>query len=835
MSMPLFCTTDGVPHQRIGYACALLVAVLVASDTARVALHASGTKLAQAPASKMQPRASKTQTAPPDPSVRAELIKQYCVTCHNERLHTGSLVLEGLDMANVADNAATWEKVVRKLRTRTMPPATARRPAFAEYESLIASLETDLDRAWTTTPNYGRVALHRLNRTEYVNAIRDLLAVNIDAASFLPPDETSYGFDNIAGALTISSGLLDRYLLAAQKVSRLAIGDPAVRRTVETFYLPAATKQDDRMSEGLPFGSRGGRLIAYNFPSDGEYIFRVRLKRQVDNGRILGLGERERIDLRVDGTRVKEFAIGGECVQSKEPRCIARGDIRAINSTSEYEDTADAALDARAAVKAGRRDVGVSFLQRVYEPEGDARQGALSRAQAVDMEVNSVEIEGPLGAALVSDTESRARVFVCRPTGAADEKACATKILMALARRAYRRPVDATDVQALLRYYEAGRAREGFEGGIRFALERLLVSLEFLTRVEHDTQQNAQGAYRLSDIELASRLSFFIWSSIPDDELLNAAARGTLHESRVLEREVGRMLADPRARALVTNFASEWLGLRRIDSVAPDPKTFPQFDGNLREAFKRETELFLESQLREDHGVVDLLTANYTFLNERLARLYSIPNVYGSHFRRVELSDNQRAGLLGQASLLTVTSYATRTAPTIRGKWILETFLGAPPPPPPPNVPALVEKSEGADTSVRARLEQHRKNPACASCHARMDPLGFGLENFDSIGKWRTTDANAPIDPSGIFLDGTKFSGPVELRKMLVANRENFVATFTEKLLTYALGRGVDYYDMPVLRSVIRDAAASNYRWSALVLGIVRSKPFQMQSASGVH
>ena len=663
--------------------------------------------------------------------------------------------------------------------------------------------------------------------------MRDLLAVNIDGASFLPPDTTSYGFDNIAGALTISSGLLDRYLLAAQKMARLAIGDPAARRTIETFYLPIAKKQDDRMAEGLPFGSRGGGLVASNFPSDGEYIFRIRLRRQLDSGRIFGLAERELIDLRIDGERITEFAIGGECVRSTEPRCLRRSGIRQINATSEYEDTADAVLNVRAAVKGGQREVGVSFLQRVYESEGGAPAGDISRAQGVDMEVHSIEIEGPLDAGPPSETESRRRLFVCYPTSTSAERECATKILVTLARRAYRRPVDASDVEALLRYYDEGHARDGFEGGIRFALERVLVSLEFLTRMVREPQLNATGAYRISDIELASRLSFFIWSSIPDDELLDVAAQGKLHEPRILELQVRRMLGDARAQALVTNFASQWLGLRRIDSVAPDPSTYPQFDGNLREAFKRETELFLESQLRDDRSVVDLLTANYTFLNERLARLYGVPNVLGSHFRRVELPDDQRSGLLGHGSLLTVTSYATRTAPTIRGKWILETFLGAPPPPPPPDVTALAEENQGAEVpSVRARLEQHRRNPACASCHALMDPLGFGLENFDSIGKWRTEDANAPIDASGIFLDGAKFNGPAELRQMLLKHRDSIVATFAEKLLTYALGRGVEHYDLPVLRSMIADAASFNFSWSSLILGIVKSEPFQMQSAS---
>src|SRR5215510_6318041 len=597
MSMPLFRMTGRSLYRRIGDVSALLLFFLLASDTTFVVLHAGPERRGSAKSGAQETQPS---TLAPDASVRRELITRYCVACHNERLRTGGLALDSLDIAHVGENAATWEKVVRKLRTSSMPPAGARRPAAAEYETLITSLETDLDRAWMSKPNYGRVGLHRLNRTEYVNAIRDLLALNIDGASFLPPDQSSYGFDSIAGALTISSALLDRYLLAAQKISRLAIGDRAARRTVETFYLPVAKKQDDRMAEGLPFGSRGGGLVAHNFPSDGEYMFRVRLKRQLDSGRIFGLAERERIDVRVDGVRIKEFAIGGECVKSTEPRCIRRGDIRAINSTSEYEDTADAALNVRAAVKAGHREVGVSFLQRLYNPEGIVRANDLSRAQGVEMEVHSIEIEGPLEEGSLSDTESRRRLFLCHPTSTADERACAQKILATLARRAYRRPVDAADVQALLRYYDEGRAREGFEGGIRLAFERVLVSLEFLTRIVRDPQEHAKGAYRISDVELASRLSFFIWSSIPDDEWLDVAARGKLHEPRMLDLQVRRMLGDARARALVTNFASQWLGLRRIDSVAPDPGTYPQFDGNLREAFKRETELFLESQLRDD-------------------------------------------------------------------------------------------------------------------------------------------------------------------------------------------------------------------------------------------
>ena len=661
-----------------------------------------------------------------------------------------------------------------------------------------------------------------------------MLALEIDGRFLLPTDESGYGFDNIADVLSVSPGLLDRYMLAAQKISRLAVGDPTLQPVVERYTIDRALVQDERMSTDLPFGSRGGTVIRHYFSLDGEYGVRIRLTRSAFAPRILGIANREQLDVRLDGTRIKLFAVGGECVESAAARCMSPPDIRTVNAVSEYEQTADAGLAVRFPVKAGMRQVEIAFLKRAWaEPEGAApARSPRGGVQGAEMEVDSVDIEGPFDAQRPEDTPSRRQVFVCHPTDDQDEESCATKTLARLARRAYRRPVTDQDVQTLLGFYRTGRRQGGFEAGIRFALERLLVSLEFLARIERDPANVALGAvYRISDLELASRLSFFLWSSIPDDELLDLAASGKLSDPEVLEQQVRRMLADTRSQALVDNFFGQWLYLRNMRGVTPDPNAFPEFDGNLRAAFERETELFLENQLHQDRSVVDLLTANYTFVNERLARLYGIPNVYGSHFRRVTLSGDNRAGLLGHGSILTVTSYATRTSPVLRGRWLLEKFLGAPPPPPPPNVPALKESGEAAQpTSVRERLEQHRKNPVCAGCHSRMDPLGFALENFNGIGKWRTSDANTPIDASGVFPDGTKFSGPAELRNMLLKYREELVRTVIEKLLTYALGRGVEYYDMPAVRAIRRDAAP-DYRWSSVILGIAKSLPFQMRTA----
>ncbi|MBI3895964.1 MAG: DUF1592 domain-containing protein [Acidobacteria bacterium] len=754
------------------------------------------------------------------------LLNRYCVTCHNEKLKTAGLMLDKMDVEKVAEGAPVWEKVIRKLRAGQMPPAGMPRPDKATYDSFATYLETELDSAAEAQPNPGRPSIYRLNRAEYTNAIRDLLAVDVDGRSMLPADDAAYGFDNIGAVLAVSPVLLERYMLAAEKISRLAIGDPTIPPVLETYDVPDNLRQEDLMSEELPFGSRGGIAIRHNFPLDGEYVIRFRLQR--DNlGAILGIDKSKQLDVRLDGTRIKLFKIGGE--RKGKPTDAEQ---------EKYVRTADEGLEVRIPVKAGTRLVGITFLKETVKPEGVFRYpaGIVAPAGASvgeeDFEgIASVTIGGPYDAKGPGETASRSKIFVCRPTGSRDEESCAKKILSTLGRRAYRRPVTDEDVQPLLDLYKAGSSKGRFEAGIGMALERILAGPEFLFRVERDPENVPPNtAYRISDLELASRLSFFLWSSIPDDELLDLAEKGKLQNPAVLEQQVRRMLADSRSEALMSNFGGQWLYLRNLRTKVPDPGLFPNFDANLREALQRETELFFKSIVREDRSVLDLLAADYTFLNERLARHYGIPNIYGSQFRRVRLNDEMRKGLLGQGSILTVTSYNTRTAPTLRGKWVLENILGTPPPPPPPDVPSLKDNQETKALTMRERMEEHRKNPACASCHKLMDPLGFALENFDAIGQWRTTSgaAKTPLDASGELPDGTKFKGPTELRNILLNKREQFVGSFTEKLLTYALGRGVEYYDFPAIRKITREAAP-DYRWSSLTLGIVKSAPFQMR------
>ena len=791
------------------------------------------------------------------------VIDRYCVTCHNDRLRTAGFSLENIDVARVADGAEVWEKVVRKLRTGAMPPAGMPRPEPASMDAFAAYLEAALDRAAAAHPNPGTSALRRLTRTEYRNALRDLLAVEIDAGSLLPADDSRFGFDNIASALTLSPLLAERYLAVARQVRRLALGDPAVRPAVELYEVPKQLLQEDRASEDLPFGSRGGIAVRHHFPADGEYIFKVRLQR---NSReyIRGMQEPHDLDVRLDGRTIRRFTIGGE----------RRGKSAGIFSTAsmgdvaqeQYERRADEILDVRQWVGAGPHLIGAAFIEDGAVPEGPHRPRMtmydFAQYKGGEPGVASLAIGGPYDAKGVGETASRQKVFVCHPaTGARfvsgaqgslqvnNEARCAKTILTTLARRAYRRPITDEDVQTLLAFYRTGRREGGFEAGIGLALERMLAGPEFLFRLEGDppTLRQAQGrpeqsrgtnavpgtAYRISDLALASRLSFFLWSSLPDDELLNLAERGRLKNPAVLERQVKRMLADARASALVTSFAAQWLHLRNLRSASPDLERFPYFDENLREAFRAETELFFESVLREDRSILDLLSADYTFVNERLARHYGIPGIYGSHFRRVQFPTADRGGLLGHGSILTVTSYSNRTSPVVRGKWVLDNILGTPPPPPPPNVPALNERDkQGKVMSMRAQMEQHRANPVCASCHRVMDPLGFALENFDGIGTWRTTDANTRIDTSGALPDGTAFRGLAELRQVLLQKRrEEFVSTVTDRLLTYALGRGLDYYDAPVVRRIMREAAPDDYRLSSLILGVARSMPFQMSKA----
>jgi hypothetical protein len=822
-----------------------LVGIVIAgSGLIGVSLHAQPPAVAATTGE----RTSQPAASSGDAAAQTALVTRYCITCHNQRLKTGGLTLDNLDVGRAGDHAEVWEKVARKLRSGAMPPPNAPRPARDTYNGFVSWLEHELDRDRALKPNPGRPAIHRLNRAEYTNSIRDLLAVEIDARSMLPGDESSYGFDNIADVLTISPALLERYLSAARKVGRLAVGEPNLKPVAQIYSLPRTLVQIDRMSDDLPFRSRGGTVIRHYFPADGEYSVKVRMQRALNTNVIRGLASHEQLDVRLDQARVTLFAIGGECVGSAEPRCRKPP---GLVQASDYERTADDGLEVRFAAKAGVHAVGVTFVRRsAAAPEGPgpvrlpAGGSADGFDQAAEMSIDTVQIEGPFATTGIADTPSRRAIFVCHPAAAAarradDDETCAKTILTRLARRAYRRPVADADVQTLVGFFRTGRKSGGFDAGIELAIERLLVAPEFLFRVEGDPADLPPGTpHRITDVELASRLSFFLWSSIPDEELLDAAAQGKLKEPAALQQQVVRMLADPRSQSLVANFAGQWLYLRNVASAAPDPDLFPDFDLTLRDAFQRETELFLQSQLREDRGATELLSADYTFVNERLAKFYGIPNVYGSHFRRVTLPDDRRAGLLGQASVLMVTSYATRTSPVVRGKWLLENILGSPPPPPPPNVPPLKENGEGGTTptSVRQRLEDHRKNPVCASCHVRMDPLGFALENFDAIGQWRTSEAKVPIDASGTFPDGTRFTGPAEFRRVLLGHREQFVGTLTEKLMTYALGRGVEYFDMPAVRKVLRDAAPHDYRWSSLILGVVTSEPFQMRAVPGdVH
>ena len=772
------------------------------------------------------------------------VLDKYCVSCHNARLKTGGLALDTAGAARAGDAPEIWEKVARKLRTREMPPPGANRPDDATYRSVIASLEATLDAAARTNPNPGRVPVHRLNRAEYTNAIRDLLALDVDGRSLIADEPDAQGFDNVASVLTVSPALLESYLSAASKVSRLAVGDPTVNPVVDTFKVPTAMVQDERAGEQQPFGSRGGTTIRYHFPVDGEYSIRVVLKRQLYLY-LIGMGEAHQIDVRIDGTLLKRFAIGGEGKGLTAPESFA-GNTQGDRGWEIYMHTADAELEVRVPVKAGTREVGVSFVRRHWEPEGVLQPPQRGFARTTnelyfgDPGVDTVLVGGPYNPARATDTPSRRKIFTCRPAGntRGAEEACATRILTTLSRRAYRRTATGAELDTLRSFYRSGREDGDFELGIQRALRRMLSAPAFLFRIERnpfDSAQNkapdaAQGkAFTLRPIDLASRLSFFLWSSIPDDELLDLAEAGTLSHPAVLERQVRRMLRDPRSQALVDNFANQWLKLGRLAGVVPDVDEFPDFDENLREALQQETRLFVASQLRDDRSVVDLIGADYTFVNERLARHYGIPGVYGGRFRRVEFTDGIRGGLLGQASILATTSYPNRTSPVLRGRWLLENMLGSPPPAPPPDVPALKEGgTDGAPRSVRERLEAHRRNPGCAVCHVRMDPLGFSLENFDALGKWRTVSDGAPVDASASLPDGSRFSGVAGLRSLLLDHREDFVRTFSDRLLSYSLGRGTEASDWPAVRGIVRESAPADYKWSSIILGIVRSTPFTM-------
>jgi hypothetical protein len=755
-------------------------------------------------------------------SPQRALINQYCVTCHNEKAKTGGLMLDKLDIDHPAEHAETYEKVVRKLRGGMMPPQGMPRPAQAQIDGLITWLQTSLDQAAAAHPEPGRSPLHRLNRTEYANAIRDLLGLKVDVTALLPADDESNGFDNIAEVLRVSPSLLEAYLSASREVSSLAVGDPKIGPISQSIQVPPDLAQDEHI-EGLPLGTRGGILIHHNFPLDADYEFNVILLRNIV-GYLTGMEFPHQLEVSIDGARVFLAPVGGE------------EDLKLVDTNLALAgDTLDARLKTKVHVKAGPHDVAVSFLRRDSaesdEPlEPFTRDLDLQNMNGIPL-IDHVQITGPFDAKGPGNTPSRRRIFVCTPANSQDEVPCAKKILGTLARRAYRRPVTDADMETLLSFFQAGKNQGNFESGIENALRLILASPKFLFRSETDPARVAAGSiYHVSDLDLASRLSFFLWSSIPDDELLNVAAQGKLKDPAVLDREVRRMLADPKAEALVNNFAEQWLFLRNVQSVAPDEATFPNFDDNLRQSFKRETELFFESVVKEDRDVMDLISANYTFVNERLAKQYNIPNVYGSQFRRVTLTNDARRGLLGQGSILSVTSYPTRTSPVLRGKWIMENIMGTPPPAPPPNVPALKDQAQGGKVlSVRQLMEEHRKNAPCSTCHAVLDPLGFALESFNAVGEYRTKDASGPIDASGQLTDGTKINGIVELRQALLKHPEYFVGTLTEKMLTYALGRPLEYYDMPVVRGIVESAAGNQYRFSSLITGIVKSEPFEMK------
>jgi mono/diheme cytochrome c family protein len=776
------------------------------------------------------------------------LVNQYCVTCHNQKLKTGGLELDAVDPDHPSANPETWEKVVRKVRAGLMPPSGARRPDRKTLDVFAAMIEGALDRAALANPNPGRTPLHRMNRVEYANAIRDLLSLEVDPAVLLPADDSSNGFDNIADVLGISPALLERYVSAAARISRMAVGDPETAPSDVTYTLKSDLSQTGPI-EGLPLGTRGGTVVRHNFPLDGEYLIKLALYR-VSFGQVFGEGAKgEKIEVTLNGDRVKIYEL------QEVPMFFMRerpGETPAPPPVTDplaerVKMSQDIHLEFRLPVKAGPQEVGVAFLQKAWSANEDLVHRPMNTTHDSNIGMQygyttvphlaKVDITGPYKPAGSGDTPSRRRVFLCHPASSAGEIPCAKQIIANLVRRAFRRESRESDSEQLLSLYQQARNEKGsFEAGIEMVFRRVLADPEFVFRFEPSPAGVPPGgSYRLSDTELASRLSFFIWSSIPDDELLDLAIKGKLHEPAILARQARRMLQDRRSHALAANFAGQWLYLRELRNAVPDSREFPDFDDNLRRAMQRETEMLFESILRDDRSVLDLLDADYTFVNERLARHYGIPNVYGPDFRRVPAPNEDRRGLLGQASILTVTSNANRTSPVQRGKWILENLLGSPPPLPPPNVPPLKENgAENGATSVRARIEEHRANPVCAACHKIMDPIGLSLENFDGAGHWRDMDSGFKVDPSSQLVDGTKVDGPAGLRQALLNRSEAFVGTMTEKLLMYAIGRETRYYDMPVVRAIMHDSARADspqrgYRMSALILGIVNSAPFQMR------
>jgi len=757
------------------------------------------------------------------PSAQQAVIGKYCISCHSAKLRTGGLSLQDADLNNVPAAAETWEKVIRKLRTGSMPPQGLPRPDSATVNALASYLETSLDQAAAAKPNPGHAAMHRLNRAEYANAIRDVLALDVDATVLLPPDDESSGFDNIADVLRMSPSLMERYLSASWNISRQAVGNMNIAPETATYRVRPDLSQDQHI-EGLPLGTRGGILVRHFFPLDAEYVIKLRLWRNTFD-LMRGMEDAHQIEISVDGNQVRLVTAGGHDEF-----------LRMTANPGTFGAELDKQLTVRIPLKAGPHVITASTLLRSHAEKDDLVKPFLrTTIDGLDImgdpSVDRLTVEGPLNPTGPGQTPSRAKIFICAPQNEREDLPCARKIITALLRRAYRRPIQDGDLETPLSFYQRRRNGHGsFDAGIEAALQFILASPEFLFRFEPDPSAlPVDAAYQLSDLALASRLSFFLWSSPPDDELIKAASEGKLHQHAVLQQQVTRMLADSRADALVDNFAEQWLFLRNLKNSSPDPQIFPDFDDNLRQAMREETKLFFQSIVREDRSVMDLLNADYTFVNERLARHYGIPNVYGSQFRRVTLTSEDRRGLLGQGSILTVTSYPNRTSPVQRGKWILTNLLGIPPTPPPPNVPALKENGDGKPLSLRERMEQHRADAVCAGCHKVMDPIGFALENFDGVGQWRTADDGSPIDPSGTLYNGAKVDGPVALRKMLADHPDVFSGVMAEKLLTYALGRGVEYYDMPAVRKIVQQAQSNDLRFSSLVLGVVESVPFEMK------
>ncbi len=800
----------------------MLAAAGVWIFTAGWALPGSSSVQAQAPAAR-QPTAPAARAASPTAPLTEPraILDRYCVTCHNSRLKTAGLTLDAIDPNDVAKNAETWEKVIRKVKVGVMPPLGMPHPDDATRMALVTTLEKSLDRLAATSPYAGQPSIHRLNRAEYQNAVRDVLGLDIDAASLLPPDEQIHGFDNIGEALALSPSLLERYSSAAAQIATLAVGDATDVVAGSTTYRAASDQSQDVYIDGMPLGTVGGVLAHVNLPLDAEYVIKTTLFK-TNLGLMRGLEFERELQFVVDGEVVFTKVVGGK--ESFEAM---------LQNQTKHANELEAQMQARVPLKAGPHVIGATFAARA-DVLNTRRLQAFTRTTTDTSEtlmgpphVDMMTVAGPFNPTGPGDTPSRRRIFACKPTGAADET-CAKQIVTTLARRGYRGTQTASDIDELMGFYREGAKEAGFDRGISFVVERILSGPKFLVRMEAEAGRRPGSVYDVSDLELASRLSFFLWSSVPDDALLDAATSKRLRTPGALDKEVRRMLADPKSSAFIENFAGQWLQLRNLRSSFPDSREYPNFDGQLREALQRETELFVDSVMREDRSLMDLMTADYTFVNGRLAKHYGIPGIQGSQFRRVTVTDDSRKGLLGQGSILTVTSHANRTSPVRRGKWVLENLLGSPPPPPPPNVPPLKEKNElTRPLTMRERMEQHRANPVCATCHRMMDPIGFALENYDATGAWRTRDGRAAIDSEGQFVDGTAVNGPAALRAIVLKRPENFVTTVTEKMLMYGLGRSLDYRDEPTVRAIVRASAPDNYKFSSIVLGIVRSAPFQ--------